>query len=329
MNVPSGTWTAIALMFFAVVCGTVALVMVVEAARERLRNRRVAEQLKLLSLDSLRQSDGTKGLFRGTEQRLPKWLQPIANRLPQLRDIDILIEQSGAQWSSQKYLIMSGGLGVAFGLGALVALRGPIPTIVGFFVGASLPYFYLRHKRERRLRSYEEALPEAIDLLGRALRAGHPLSSGLKMVADEMPDPIGGEFRRVFEEQRFGLSLEESMLGMADRIPLVDVRIFVTAVLIQREVGGNLAEILDKLSYVIRQRFSILRQLRTYTAQGRMSGYVLGGLPIFLGLAMFALNSEDMITFIQHPLGRIFMGIGITLQVLGYLWINKIIKIEV
>ena len=126
---------------------------------------------------------------------------------------------------------------------------------------------------------FEEMLPEAIDLLGRAIRAGHPLSAGLKMVADETTEPIASEFRRTFEEQRFGLPFEDALLAMADRVSLIDVRILTTAILIQREVGGNLAEVLDNLANVIRVRFTIRRQLRVYTAQGRFSGYVLAAAP--------------------------------------------------
>jgi tight adherence protein B len=210
-----------------------------------------------------------------------------------------------------------------------MATRNPLFGLLGVLAGAATPYLYVRHKRTRRMRGFEEQLPEAIDLLGRALRAGHPLSAGLKMVGEESPEPIAGEFRRVFEEQRFGLAFEDSLLGMADRIPLVDVRIFVTAVLIQREVGGNLAEILDKLADVIRQRFSIMRQLRTFTAQGRMSGYILGGLPVFLGLVLLLINRDNMIAFLTHPLGKMMMTVAVVMQTVGYLWIQKIVKIDV
>src|SRR5690606_26081488 len=168
-------------------------------------------------------------LFRGTTTSIPRWLEPIAGRVPQLRDLDVLIEQAAVPWTSQTILILTAGFGLAFGLGSFLAFGGVVPLIVGTAAGASLPYLYLRRKRDQRMRAFEEGLPEAIDLLGRALRAGHPLSSGLKMVADETVDPIASEFRRVFEEQRFGLGMDESLLGMADRIPLVDVRIFITA----------------------------------------------------------------------------------------------------
>ena len=324
-----GTLTAAALIFFAVVFATIASVLLWEVLRDRARRRAVSSQLEKLTADDLAHDDGARNLFRGTSTNVPKWLAPVAARVPQLRDLDVLIEQAAVKWTSQTFIILTSGLSVAFGVASLVAFGGFFPLLLGATAGACMPYFYLRRKREKRLRAFEEGLPEAIDLLGRALRAGHPLSSGLKMVAEETQDPISVEFRRVFEEQRFGLGMEESLLGMADRIALVDVRIFVTAVLIQREVGGNLAEILDKLSYVIRQRFSILRQLRTFTAQGRMSGYILGGLPIFLGLVLFMINSGDMIAFVTHPLGRTLMMVAVFLQILGYVAISKIVKIEV
>src|SRR5437879_5384074 len=176
---------------------------------------------------------------------------------------------------------------------------------------------------------FEEQLPEAIDLLGRAIRAGHPLSAGLKMAADEATEPVAGAFRRVFEEQRFGIPFEDVLMGLADRIDLVDVRILVTAILIQRDVGGNLAEVLDKISHTTRARFTIRRQVRVHTAQGRFSGYVLAVLPIAVGSAIFAINREYMLILFQDPLGHWLLWSGVMLQILGYLWIRRIVNIEI
>jgi tight adherence protein B len=328
-NLQAGSWTAIGLLVAAVVIGTIALIFFIELIRQQVRERRVTKQLAAISKDNLQRTDGAESIFREESGLTPAWLQPIASKLPSVRDLDTLIEQAGMSWSSQTFLIMVGGFSIAFGGAFGLAFGNPVALVAGGVGGGMLPYWFVRGKREKRMRAFEELLPEAIDLLGRALRAGHPLSSGLRMIAEEMKDPIAGEFRRVFEEQRFGLNMEDSLLGMADRIPLVDVRIFVTAVLIQREVGGNLAEILDKLSYVIRQRFSIMRQVRTFTAQGRMSGYVLGGLPIFLGLVLFTINRDDMLAFIVDPTGRLLMMVAAALQISGYLWISRIVKIEV
>jgi tight adherence protein B len=187
----------------------------------------------------------------------------------------------------------------------------------------------VKRRSTLRLRRFEEQLPGAIDLMGRAIRAGHPLSAGLQMVADESIDPVAGEFRQVFEEQRFGLPFDDSMYGIADRVPLVDVRILITAILIQREVGGNLAEVLDNLAEVIRERFKIRRQLRVITAQGRMSGYVLAVMPIAVGLAIMIINPPYVKILFYHPIGKLLTLTAVILQILGYLWIRKIVDIEI
>ena len=148
-------------------------------------------------------------------------------------------------------------------------------------------------------------------------------------VAEEAPDPINEEFHETFEQQRFGLPFEDALLGLTDRVDLVDVRIFATAVLVQREVGGNLAEVLDNLARTIRARFAIRRQLRVYTAQGRLSGYVLGALPIMVGIAIFLLDREYMMTLFSSGVGRIAVVLALVLQVIGYLWIRKIVNIEI
>jgi tight adherence protein B len=149
------------------------------------------------------------------------------------------------------------------------------------------------------------------------------------MVADEAGEPVAGEFRRTHEEHRFGLAFEDAMLAMADRVKIVDVRILVTAILIQREVGGNLAEILDNLSTVIRARFTIRRQLRVYTAQGRFSGYVLAVLPIAVGGAVYSLNPPDITLLFTDPMGKLMVLTAVIFQIIGFLWIRKIVNIEI
>ena len=188
---------------------------------------------------------------------------------------------------------------------------------------------YLKRKRQRRVDAFESALPDAIDLLGRAIRAGHPLSAGFQMVAAELEDPISTEFQRTFEEQRFGLPFDDAIIAMADRVALVDVRILVTAILIQREVGGNLAEVLDNLATIIRARFTIRRQLRVYTAQGRFSGYTLAVLPIIVGFLIYMLNPPYMQLLFTHPIGKMLVFLAVVMQVVGFLWIRKIIDIEI
>ena len=196
-------------------------------------------------------------------------------------------------------------------------------------IGASIPYMIVRHRRNSRMYKFEEMLPEAIDLLGRAIRAGHPLSAGLKMVADETAEPIQSEFRRTHEENRFGLPFDDALLAMADRVSIVDVRILVTAILIQREVGGNLAEVLDNLANVIRVRFTIRRQLRVYTAQGRFSGYVLAVLPDCGRRRHLQPEPAYIRLLFTDPLGKLMLITAVVFQIIGFLWIRKIVDIEI
>jgi tight adherence protein B len=200
---------------------------------------------------------------------------------------------------------------------------------VGFGVGLSLPFLFLRFKRTRRIGAFEEQFPEALDLIARALKAGHAFATGLKMVADEMPEPVGPEFRKTFDEQNFGLPLKDALENLTVRIPLLDVRFFATAVLIQRETGGNLSEILENLAHVVRERFKILRQVRVHTAHGRMTGYVLLALPAFLGVALMFINPEHMNLLFRERIGHMMLMATIVMQTFGFLWIKKIVKIEV
>ena len=239
------------------------------------------------------------------------------------------IEQTGVRISISGVLMLAFGLAALFGFIAASALRMAIGWVGGSLLGFSMPFIFLRMKRTRRLRAFEEAFPEALDLIARALKAGHAFATGLKMVADEMPEPIGPEFRKTFDEQNFGLPLKDALANLTVRIPLLDVRFFSTAVLIQRETGGNLAEILENLGHVVRERFKILRQVRVYTAHGRLTGYVLLGLPAFLAIALAFINPDHMQLLFTERLGHMMLGATVIMQTVGYFWIKQVVKIEV
>jgi tight adherence protein B len=239
------------------------------------------------------------------------------------------IEQSGTKASVSAVLLMGAGSGVGIAFVTALFTRAPWAMLAGFAIGFSLPLLVLRTKRKRRLHTFEEQFPEALDLIGRALKAGHAFATGLKMVADEMAEPVGPEFRKTFDEQNFGLPLKDALENLTVRIPLLDVRFFSTAVLIQRETGGNLAEILDNLSHVVRERFKILRQVRVYTAHGRLTGYVLLALPAFLSVALMFINPEHMNLLFRERMGQMMLMGAIVMQTLGFLWIKQIVKIEV
>jgi len=185
------------------------------------------------------------------------------------------------------------------------------------------------HKRSVRLRKFEEQFPEALDLLSRAIRAGHAFQTAMGMVADELPDPVGPEFKKAFDQQNYGLPLREALNEMSERVSTLDVRFFVTAVLIQRDTGGNLAEILDNLAHVVRERFKIRRQIRVHTAHGRFTGYVLLALPAALGIALSFINPEHMNLLFRERMGQMMLIGAIVMQTVGFIWIRQVIKIEV
>jgi tight adherence protein B len=328
VGLPSSVWVPALVAFLAVALGTVSLVFLWGWLQENQRKRGMFDHLRSLANDTIVGAGQDASVFRSAVMQSP-WLRPIVSRIPQLRDAEFLLQQSGLSWSLQTLLILSVGMAMALGVMTLTLTQSVLSAIIATLIGALLPNMYVRRKRTSRLNAFEEFLPESIDLVGRALRAGHPLSAGLKMAADDGPEPVAGEFRRIFEEQRFGLPLQDSLLGMADRVNLVDVRILVTAILIQREVGGNLAEILDNLSAVVRARFTIRRQVRVYTAQGRMTGYLLSALPLIIFLLLYSLNRQYMSILFTDPVGKILVGTAISMQLIGFIWIRKIIKIEI
>jgi tight adherence protein B len=328
VGLPSSVWMPALVAFLTVALGTISLVFIWEWVQENQRKRHMVDNLRSLANESMQGFAAGSNVFRSAVLQSP-WLRPIVSRIPQLRDAQLILEQAGMSWSVQTLLLLSIGSALAFGSMTLIATGSVLIGLIATGLGAMLPNLYVRRRRTKLLNAFEELLPESIDLIGRALRAGHPLSAGFKMAADDGPEPVAGEFRRVFEEQRFGLPLQDSLLGMADRVNLMDVRILVTAILIQREVGGNLAEILDTLAGVVRARFTIRRQIRVYTAQGRMTGYLLSALPLILFSILYMINAQYMSILFTDPVGKTLIGMAVSMQFLGFLWIRKIIKIEI
>ena len=257
-----------------------------------------------------------------------EFIAVLAERIPQLWDLNHHLVQSGLSWTLRGFAIRTGVAASIAGLLFLLIFGRPAVAALAFVAAGALPYLYVRWRKGRRIRQLESQLPDAIDLIARAVRAGHPLSSGLGMAADEVPEPLASEFRITFEEQKFGLPFEEALLGLGDRVEVVDVRILITAILVQREVGGNLSEILETIAETMRARFSLKRQVRVYTAQGRMSGYTLAALPILVGLAISLINPDYMRTLFQEPVGQGMLAGAVILQGMGFLWIRKIVDIR-
>jgi tight adherence protein B len=248
---------------------------------------------------------------------------------PKFLSLGKLFEQADCHIKPNTLLAIAGLLAVVGGTVSFL-LRVPLVFVpINALVMATLPYFWLLHKRSSRLKKFAAQLPDALELVARALRAGHALSAGMHVVAEEMPAPIADEFNRVYEEQNLGISIEEALKNMSERVPNLDLRFFVTSVAIQRQTGGDLAEILDKIGYVIRERFRILGQVKALTAEGRLSGVVLIGLPF--ALFAFMLNAKpDYVELLwTTELGRKMSTFAIIAQIVGALVIRKIVNIKV
>ena len=215
-------------------------------------------------------------------------------------------------------------------LASMVAVRLPLLAGLGAALAVFiLPLLYFSHRRKKRLNKLVAQLPDVFELLSQALRAGHSLASGMQVVGNEMPEPAGTEFSRVFHEQNLGLKVEEALSNLADRMNVLDVRFFVTAVLIQRQTGGDLAEVLDKISSVIRERIKLHGTVQALTAEGRLSGYVLLALPFLVFAAMLKINYEYAALLWEHPTGQMMAMFAVVSMIMGWVMIKKIINIKI
>ncbi len=293
------------------------------------RKRQVRSSLQRIAPDAeaALEGEGDDSILRQQASEFD-WLAPLVRWLPRRHDLEILLQQADQNWSVEGYLVLS--LASAAGVGTVsMALGLPAEAAAAVGVGGGfIPYLILRRKRSKRYSEFEEHFPDAIDLLGRSVKAGHAFSTGLQVMVDESPDPVSSEFRQVFEEQRYGMPIRDSLLALADRVDLLDVRIFVTSILIQRDTGGNLAEILDNLSEIIRQRFRFRRQIKTQTAHGRMTSYILGAAPVVAALGLWAVSPEYMAPLIEEPMGHMLIGFAVVSQIIGFVAVRRIVDVE-
>jgi tight adherence protein B len=312
--------------FLVVALGTLSLALLWEWGMEQWRRRGVRRQLESIRHSESELASGE--LLRAQRSARMEPLMAVARRVPRLGSVETRLKQANLTWSFGTYLLVSAGGGVGATLVVFIVTGRVVPALLAGCFGLLAPYLHIARASKARLNSFEERLPEALELLSRAVRAGNPIASGIKIVADEAGEPIASEFQRAFEEQRFGLPFEDALLALGRRVPLVDMRMAITAILIQREVGGNLAEVLDTLADVIRQRFTMRRQLRVHTAQGRMSGYVLAALPMVVAGIIYLINPQYIGLLTTHPLGRLMLGMAISLQLVGFLWIRRIVSLD-
>ena len=254
-----------------------------------------------------------------------RWLLKV-EIAPRLR---VLLHQADLKWTAGGLMMAS--VGCMFIPAYLINLRTNTPifaAIIGLAFGYA-PLGYVLHRRAKRFDKFEQGLPEALDLMVSGLRAGHSLIAALRLVANEAPDPIGTEFRLCFEEQNYGLELRAALDNLITRVPLQDLRIMATAVMIQKESGGNLAEVLEKTSHVIRERFKLKRQVRVHTAQGRLTGWILSVLPLALGIALYIIDPQTMSILWTRAIGVKLLYASVAMTIVGGLIIRRIVNMEV
>ena len=289
--------------------------------------KKIEQRLRALSASS-DSSERTVALKNRLLSEVPA-IERLLLRIPRINNLDRLLVQSGLEWSAAKLLAIS----LLFGAAAYVMLSFryllPLIQLGAVLTAAFLPFAYVQWKRGKRLRRIEQQLPDTFDLIGRAMRAGHALPSGLQMVGDEMADPIAKEFRITHDEINFGVSMQQALTNLSERVPITDVRYFVVAVLIQREAGGNLTEVLDNLSILIRNRLKFHAKIKVLTTEGRMSAWVLGLLPFALAGVLNFANHEFISVLWTDPAGIKITQIVLGMMAVGAIWLYKLVQIRV
>jgi tight adherence protein B len=257
------------------------------------------------------------------------WLNRSLIRVQAALQLKRMLDQADLHITPSRLIMFSGMAGMLAALAASVLSISILLMIGAGVAAAAIPFMHVWWTRKKRFDRFLEHLPDALDLMSRALSAGHAFSEAMHMVSSEMPEPIATEFRKTYEEQNLGLSLKLALENLTQRIPLLDLRMCVTAVLIQRETGGNLAEILEKVAYTIRERFRIMGDLKTLTTSSRMSAWLLCGLPIFVTIIITAMNPDYMAVLWKDYRGHYLIAAALFLQVTGMLIVRKILKIKI
>jgi len=321
-----GAMLFIAMIFVMVFLLTQALVIPVFGESNKTR-KKLKKRLKDIELELGQQSFSS--LLREKYLRdLGPWERAL-ERLPMMESLSGLIEQAGHSFLAHRVVLLAAVLGAAGGFAAWAFSHHPIISLIAAAAAAAMPFLKITRARTRRIQTFEEQLPDAVDMMKRALRAGHPFSGAIKLVSEEMRDPLGKEFRMTFADLNYGNDVRRAMLGLLQRVPSVPVMALVTSVLVQKETGGNLAEVLGKISDVIRGRFRFERKVRTLSAEGRLSAWVLALVPLVLFAVIWFTTPDYLPTLLNDDFGQKLVAYGFISGIVGLLWIRKIIRIDV
>lgn len=293
--------------------------------------KRVIDRLSGRSRSSGKTEPSALAMLRDSaaEANAAGGLQALIGKLSFIPRLQTTIDQANLAWSATRTVLNLFALASMLLVGLLFLKYGPVASVACAAAAFFLPLMWISMKRKRRMNKLTEQLPDVFAMMGQALRAGHSLASAIQLIHEQLPDPIGTEFGRVFHEQNLGIKIEDALLAMADRVDQLDVRFFVTAVLIQRQTGGDLAEVLDNIGSVIRQRIELFAMVRGLTAEGRLSGWVLFALPFIVFLAVSLLNPDYAGQLFNDPRGKILLSIALGMELMGLAMIRWIVNIKV
>jgi len=294
--------------------------------RDRLLGTKKAAKKKAAAAGA----NAPQSVIHGAEKAPNKFAQMLVDKYKLGPKITEFLEQAGLRWPPARLVHLSllsfaGGVTVSY-------LMLPLPHVIDLVVGAAAgcgPFLYVYMQRKARLKRFEELFPDTLEFISRSMRAGHAFSVSLEMIHREFQEPVSGEFRRTFEEHNLGLPIEVALQKLGNRVPSLDVHFFISAVLLQKRTGGNLAEILDKLAYIIRERFKLRGRIRAVSAHGKMTATALSCIPIAVGVLMFYTNPDYVNFFFKDDVGNMMLGGAVVLQLIGYAVMKKIVNIEV
>jgi tight adherence protein B len=295
-----------------------------DAKRARLRQR-LSEAL----LHSAHTDDVEVVLARQELMSEIPWVNRVLIEMQVATRLKRVLDQADLHITVTRLFMFAIMAGMLAALAASMLTVSMLVVVAAGLVAGAVPFIHVFWRRKKRFEQFLEHLPDTLELMSRALSAGHAFSEGLYMVSTEMPEPIATEFRKTYEEQNLGLSLKLALENLTQRIPLLDLRLCVTAILIQRETGGNLAEILEKVAHTIRERFRILGDLKTLTTSSRMSAWLLCGLPIFITIVISAMNPDYMSVMVKDPRGHKLIALALFMQITGMLVVRKILRIKI
>ena len=290
--------------------------------------KRIQDQLRRLSMIG-REDQIDKGILRDKRMSDITFIDRLLGSFPFAKRLELLLYQAGLNWRVGTLVLLMVLTGAVFFLLCSTLLHRPLLGLVVGIGAAFIPYGWVKGQKTKRMNQFSEELPDSLDLMTSALRAGLSFPAALQLVAQESPEPLAQEFAITFDEQNLGLDVKEALVNLTERVDSLDLKFFVTAVIIQRETGGNLAEIMESIARIIRERFRILGDVKSRTAHGRLTGMILSILPIALGVLITMLAPSYMLTFFRDPAGQALLIVCLVLQVMGFLWIRRVIAIKV